>query len=662
MKRNVKIGIRITIGFLLVNLITLLLGGIGLYSLTDVGGHLQRLAGKQIPLTAAVVQAERQMWQTLLNAYEYDLTGDDETRKKWFAQQERSARDLAQIVPLAQDALESNLAEDARNMAAGIAAYGATATRFIAAEREAREIETNMGVYGARIEEALRTFTNHQSGAVRKALGLQQVEEAALGLLKVEELNLATQAYNEMRRYALRFLMNQQEADVQNMEGHLGMLERMLQRLARQVDDPEIQAQLQKAREDATQYGELLASWIENQNQAHSLRQEGDTQALKIILLATEDAKNADLMAAKAGEDALQRTENVRHVLMGLIVVSAFLGMAVAWMITRSVTRPLKNVMNGLGEGADQLTQASDQINATSQTMAQGATEQAAAIEETAASLEELASTIRQNADNASEADHLTQASVTIVQQVNQAMAKMSGSMHAIAKSSDETGKIIKTIDEIAFQTNLLALNAAVEAARAGEAGAGFAVVADEVRNLAIRSAEAAHNTTGLIEDTREKVRQGATLLSEAETSFGQLHTSVEKAGSLVGEIAAASREQAEGITQVNTAVNQLDKVVQQNAAGAEEFTAAASQMNGQASQLNELVEDLGRLVGSRTAAFAEIPTEQETESSAADSTIASGHRSLPDDAKRTLALPGSGLSIEKKPNPEWSREVEVHG
>lgn len=662
MKRHVTIGIRIAVGFLLVNLIALLLGGIGLYSLIDVGGHLQRLAGKQVPLTAAVVQAERQIWQTLVNAYEYDLAGDDASRKEWFAQQERAARDLAQIVPLAQAALDSSLARDARNMAEGVTAYGESATRFIQAEQKSREIEATMEAYGARIEEALGTFINQQSGAVRKALGLQQVEEAALGLLRIEELNLAVQAYNEMQRHALRFLMHQQEEDIENMEGQLRILDRMLQRLARQTDDPDVQTQFKKAREDATQYGELLASWIQSQNQARALRQQGNAKALEIIRLATEDAKNADRMAAEAGEKSLKRTANIRSVLLGLLIASVLLGIAVAWIITRSVTRPLKNVMTELGDGADQLAQASDQISATSQTMAEGAAEQAAAIEETASSLEELASTIRQNADHATEADHLSEASVIIVQQVNQAMAKMSGSMQAIAKSSDETGKIIKTIDEIAFQTNLLALNAAVEAARAGEAGAGFAVVAAEVRNLAIRSAEAARSTTGLIEDTRDKVRQGATLLSETETAFGELHTSVEKAGSLVSEIAAASREQAEGVAQVNTAVNQLDKVVQQNAAGAEEFTAAASQMNEQAFQLNRLVEDLGRLVDSRTATFAEIPTEQETESSAADSTIASWHRSSPGNAKRTLALPGSGLSNEKKPNPEWSREAEVHG
>jgi methyl-accepting chemotaxis protein len=207
-----------------------------------------------------------------------------------------------------------------------------------------------------------------------------------------------------------------------------------------------------------------------------------------------------------------------------------------------------------------------------SQTLSEAASEQASSLEETSSSLEEMASMTKQNAGNASEANRLMGASREVIEKADGSMGKLTGSMQEIAQASEETGKIIKTIDEIAFQTNLLALNAAVEAARAGQAGAGFAVVADEVRNLAMRAAEAAKNTTGLMEDIVRKVRNGEKLVGVTNEAFREITGSSLKVVNLIGEIAAASQEQFQGIEQVNKAVAQMNIVTQQNAAGAEEL------------------------------------------------------------------------------------------
>jgi methyl-accepting chemotaxis protein len=211
--------------------------------------------------------------------------------------------------------------------------------------------------------------------------------------------------------------------------------------------------------------------------------------------------------------------------------------------------------------------------------------------------MEEMSSMTKKNAENANHADGLMKDTNKIVSSANASMGQLTKSMVDISKASEETQKIVKTIDEIAFQTNLLALNAAVEAARAGEAGAGFAVVADEVRNLAMRAADAAKNTAALIEGTVKKVNDGSQLVSTTNEAFSKVAESSAKVGDIVSEISEASKEQSSGIEQVNIAITEMDKVVQQNAANAEESASASEEMNAQAEQLKESVGDLSQLV-----------------------------------------------------------------
>ena len=232
--------------------------------------------------------------------------------------------------------------------------------------------------------------------------------------------------------------------------------------------------------------------------------------------------------------------------------------------------------------------------------MAEGASSQAASIEETSSAMEEMASMTRKNAENAHQANTLMKEANQVVQSANGSMEQLIQSMAGISKASEDTSKIIKTIDEIAFQTNLLALNAAVEAARAGEAGAGFAVVADEVRNLAIRSAEAAKSTESLIQETMVKVTDGSNLVGNTNEEFVKVAKRAEMVGNLVFEISEASKEQTSGIEQVNISIAEVDKVIQQTAANAEESAAAAEEMTAQAEHLRSYVEELIALVTGR--------------------------------------------------------------
>ena len=242
---------------------------------------------------------------------------------------------------------------------------------------------------------------------------------------------------------------------------------------------------------------------------------------------------------------------------------------------------------------SDEVASAAGEVSSASQSLAEGASEQAASIEETSASLEEMAAMTKQNATHAHQADALMKDANATIAKANSTMDRMTESMTAITQTGEETQKIVKTIDEIAFQTNLLALNAAVEAARAGEAGAGFAVVADEVRNLAMRAAEAAKNTSTLIEESVRQIKEGAGLVDVTNKAFDEVAVQADKVTHLIGEIAAASSEQAQGIDQVNSAVGEMDRVVQQNAATAEESASASEEMNAQAEQMKGMVSDL---------------------------------------------------------------------
>ena len=280
----------------------------------------------------------------------------------------------------------------------------------------------------------------------------------------------------------------------------------------------------------------------------------------------------------------------------GIIAISV--GVLLSWLITTSITRPVKRIITGLTEGSEQVSSAAGQLSSASQSLAEGSTEQAAGLEETSSSLEEMASMTRQNADNAQQANTLASESQKAASNGTEAMERMSTAISDIQKSSDETAKIIKVIDEIAFQTNLLALNAAVEAARAGEAGKGFAVVAEEVRNLAMRSAEAAKNTSEMIEESVKNSKNGVDIAEEVGKVLEEIVQSVGKTNDLVSEIAAASQEQAQGIDQVNTAMAQMDKVTQQNAANAEESASASEELSAQAESMNDVVGELVNLVG----------------------------------------------------------------
>jgi methyl-accepting chemotaxis protein len=352
---------------------------------------------------------------------------------------------------------------------------------------------------------------------------------------------------------------------------------------------PEVQAYLRAS--TAKESAERLATM--NQRVFGDFGKIGNEAMGKITELVGSNIKGSETNTVSAQQAAsTARTMSLIFAIAGALIAFAF-----GLFLSVSISRSLNQITNAAGEGARQISSAAGQVASASQGVAEGSQEQAASIEETSSSLEELASMTKQNADNTKTVAGLMGETKNLVDKAARGTETMDAAMKDIKTASDQTSKIIKTIDEIAFQTNLLALNAAVEAARAGEAGKGFAVVAEEVRNLAMRAAEAAKSTGELIEQNVARVAGGVQIVDGLKVALGDVTTSSLKVANLVNEIAAASDEQSKGIEQINVAVTQMNQVTQANSANAEESASAAEEMAGQAESLNQVVAQLSGIV-----------------------------------------------------------------
>lgn len=603
---KMKLGAKIAWGFGAIIFLTIVLGVVAVISMTGAKNNAVKIDEQYVEEVTIVSQLERRVQRYMFNMRGYGFTEDKKFLDLAVKDMEGIKETIEKASKLsAQHASLVVLNKNTAALASKMSEYEKMSAQTIETVSKLDDNRKAMGEYATGYMTPCYEYLNNQRLSTVKDIdsnsGAERLHERLNKITAINDIidrgssiriaNLKAQAMRDpdiIKKAIVDFdIINKDIADMRattRQEMNIKLID-------------SIQSSLDS-------YRKTIQDFLVNSSMLAELAEKRTAIGLEALSLARETSLAALEETNKLSESSVANLRTSSYLLISGLFIVILLGFGLSLIIIKSITGPINEVIEGLGEGANQVASAAGQVASSSQSLAEGASEQAASLEETSSSLEEMSSMTKSNAGNAAQADNLMREAREIVRKASDSMGNLTQSIAEISDASRQTQKIIKTIDEIAFQTNLLALNAAVEAARAGEAGAGFAVVAEEVRNLALRSAEAAKNTATMIEDTVKKVSDGSILLDQTNTAFSEMASSSSKVAELVSEIAGASDEQARGIELINRAVSEMDKVTQQNAANAEESASASEELSAQSEQMMDFVSRLVVLAKGESASM----------------------------------------------------------
>jgi methyl-accepting chemotaxis protein len=579
---KLKLSYKLWAGFSAVLAITLVLGGLAIVKMREAAARARDVSEKILPETKIAAEARKNYAASGLSGRSFGLTGSDKYLQE-------AMDHLAELDKTFSDALD--FLQDYPDLAAfkgQINDAQETAHNYAGLLQQTATLGRARTAAVSQMDDAAAALTASLAKIVASGNGSEEANK---------NLNALRADVNRLAREADSSIAGGKRASIDQMQQQFGPMEQRIGQLHEMLGSSDDGGAVDESVKNFQAYRALVNA------ASVAVQKFLDMTPIRTVVydkLNSEvdkiqsDAQEAITEKSDESSASLQSANQMMAVGLGIALV---VGALLATFVTQSINGPLQRIIKLLATGSEQSASAANQVSSSAQALAQGASEQAANLEETSSSVEEISSMTRKNADTARQANVLSTEAKATSDRGSGSMSKMSAAILDIEKSAKETAKIIKTIDEIAFQTNLLALNAAVEAARAGEAGKGFAVVAEEVRNLAMRSAQAAKNTSSLIEGSVQNAKRGVEIANEVAKSLTEIIVSSGKVNQLTGEIAAASAEQSQGVAQVNQSIQQMDKVTQSNAAAAEESAASAEELSSHSEQLHAVVRQLQEIV-----------------------------------------------------------------